>query len=683
MALGFACKIDNEKTLSSIATSITQADDTVAGSDSFNCRKSEKFDLATRLARTFQEDASTSSGEEDMHSTTSGDISTGLSKESEDLSDDDKSLTPRSSAAEVTSCVYSVLFLLQARAAALAAAPRSRSALGYSTEPVPQSELPAPVAAKKTPTKARKVAAKRALRAKQAARCDGTWGSDEKLPLCTDESWVSKQRARAKSSVNDDAKVVRSARSILNKLTIEKFDSLFQQLVNCGIESAHHVSLLMQEIFELATMQHQFIPMYSKLCAQLAKNPHIMSIAEEAGCFRHLLLDQCQSVFEQLLESCEDRAAMEEDAQMQKKKRSIGNMKLIGELLVNGMLSSGLLIECSNMLLDSRQSCAEALECLAALLVTAGPKFDNKKCQFLDEFEALFAKIAELTKDKQTPPRVRFLLQDVLDLRVAGWVTSTNQTAVKPAPMKLDEVREQALEEQLASPHNQRKSPKDSTPFQRSFEAKAQKSASKQTSSAIDRLCALAKAHHTQGPKAPAARNCPPTPPPAPMQRASVPEVTSDQADIDLPSAVSQDGSFSLVTFRRAMAATLSKLACDKNVPAAVQYIRLQEVPVEHQADQFCDILSRIVEERRGAVRRCEFAFAAGLMATEQSPFDKQACLEGIRVFFADVYAEMCAEVARLPAIIKSEFVPTMSSVYSAPELNKVLPEEMRVNLVA
>jgi len=682
MALGFACKIDDEKTLLSTATSITQADDTVVGSDSFNCRKAEKFDLATRLARTFQEDASTSSGEEDTHSTTSGDISTGLSKDSEDLSDDDKSLTPRSSAAEVTSCVYSVLFLLQARAAALAAAPRSRSAVGYSTEPVPQSELPAPAVAKKTPTKARKVAAKRALRARQA-RCDGTWGSDEKLPACTDDSWVSKQRARTKSSVDDDAQVVRSARSILNKLTIEKFDSLFQQLVDCGIESAHHVSLLMQEIFELATMQHQFIPMYARLCVQLAKNPHIMSIAEEAGCFRHLLLDQCQSVFEQLLQSCEDRASMEEDAQMQKKKRSIGNMKLIGELLLNGMLSSGLLIECSNMLLDSRHSCAEALECLAALLVVAGSKFDTKKCQFRSEFEALFTKIAELTKDKQTPPRVRFLLQDVVDLRAAGWVTSTNQTAVKPAPMKLDEVREQALEEQLASPHNQRRSPKDSTPFQRGFDTKAQKTTPKQTSSAIDRLCALAKAHHTPAPKSPTARHSSPLQPPAVMLKASVEEVPSKQTDIDLPSAVNEDGSFNLVTFRRAMAATLSKLACDKNVPAAVQYIRLQEVPIEHQADQFCDILSRIVEERRGAVRRCDFAFAAGLMATEQSPFDKQACLEGVRVFFADVYADMCTEVARLPAIIKSEFVPTMSSVYSAPELNKVLPEDMRANLVA
>jgi hypothetical protein len=136
------------------------------------------------------------------------------------------------------------------------------------------------------------------------------------------------------------------------------------------------------------------------------------------------------------------------------------------------------------------------------------------------------------------------------------------------------------------------------------------------------------------------------------------------------------EATFDLVSFRRELATTLARLAVDKNVAAAVQYIRLQQVPEESQADQFCDILSRIVEERRGAVRRCELAFAAGLMAAEDSPFDRHTCFEGIRMFFQDVYQDLRAEVPRLPQIIKSEFMPIMSIMFSADDLKPLLPEE-------
>lgn len=136
-------------------------------------------------------------------------------------------------------------------------------------------------------------------------------------------------------------------------------------------------------------------------------------------------------------------------------------------------------------------------------------------------------------------------------------------------------------------------------------------------------------------------------------------------------------GQFDFVIFRRALAASLAKLQADKNVPAAVQYIRLQQVPIQYQSDQFVDLLSRIVEERRGALRRLEFAFAAGLAAHENSPFDRKACLHGIALFFRDVYTDMCSEVQRLPAIIKSELLPTMYSVFSASEIDASVPKEI------
>merc|ERR1719506_3469099 len=142
--------------------------------------------------------------------------------------------------------------------------------------------------------------------------------------------------------------------------------------------------------------------------------------------------------------------------------------------------------------------------------------------------------------------------------------------------------------------------------------------------------------------------------------------------------APAPEPTFNVVTWRRALASIFADLASDKNIPAAVQRVRMQQVPPENQAEQFMDILTRIVEERRGAVRRCELAFLAGLAAAEDSAFDRKECLAGIGLFFQEVYPDLCNEVHRLPAIMKSEFMPTVLNVFPASELNKVVPAAMR-----
>merc|ERR1719162_701910 len=159
------------------------------------------------------------------------------------------------------------------------------------------------------------------------------------LPEVAEDSWLAQQRKRDTTSTpDDDANVVRAARSILNKLTVEKFDSLFEQLATCGITNPRHIAMLMCEVFEKATTQHHFIPMYAELCLQLEKDPRIAAVVEDAEdeSFRRLLLNQCQHVFEQLLESGSVDADADEESIFRRKQQALGNMKLIGHLLEHG-----------------------------------------------------------------------------------------------------------------------------------------------------------------------------------------------------------------------------------------------------------------------------------------------------------------------------------------------------------
>lgn len=501
-----------------------------------------------------------------------------------------------------TTCVYSVSILLHLRASVFHDKDGSPPPVSYSTRS--RSELPTPCTAKSS---------FRAQRA-PALPADSMLSWRQAAPESNEESCVMQQCNR--TAMDNDEHILRAARSILNKLTLEKFEPLFEQLATCGLSRPHHISMLMQEIFEKATIQHNFTPMYADLCLRLEKDARIVSVVNETDKmynFRRLLLNQCQLVFEQVLSNDGGEAEKDKEVAFCRKQRALGNMKLIGQLLVKGMLSSDLFVECCEALLSKHSQCPEALEALVALMMVAGPKFDDCACPFYLKLGRILADMSALSKDKSVPARLRFLMRDVLEARDAGWPWS--RVGVKEAPAKLDKVRQDA--EVVPEPCKNVPKP---------------------------------------------AKTCTASGAPAPQSTVST-----------------MAKGFDVVAFRRTMASIFSDLAMDKNIPAAVQRVRAQQVPVEHQADQFLDILSRIVEERRGAVRRCELAFIAGLGAAELSAFDRKECLAGIGLFFHDVYDGLCHEVHRLPAIMKSEFMPTVLTVFPASELNKVVPTAMRM----
>lgn len=431
-------------------------------------------------------------------------------------------------------------------------------------------------------------------------------------------SWAAQQRSTSGSPKNIDGneKVARAARSILNKITAENVDALFDKLVTCGVEQPEHISKLMSEVFDMATKQHHFVPMYADLCMKLEHHPHIAAAVEVAGNqhnFRRLLLNQCQAVFEQLLEPCNVGPASDDELALKRKQEALGNIKLIGHLLVNGMLGSKLLVECADELIQKRATCPEALESLTALMMVAAPTFDTSEWQHHEKLVGVFATMKKLSKDKTTVPRNRFLLRDVLDVRETGWSKSMKNPSVVRSENIGDDGKGRCV-------------------CERNSEIEVARSI-------------------------------------APAEQSS-PGKTACSGEVD---------SFDLKAFRFNLSAILNDLTADKNVSVAVQRMRLAKVPLELQADQFSDLLARIVEEKRGPPRRCALAFAAGLGAAEEgSAFDRAQCLAGLVTFFRDVYPDLCQEVARLPAIVRSELTPVFCSVFPKADINRRLPPGVR-----
>lgn len=135
---------------------------------------------------------------------------------------------------------------------------------------------------------------------------------------------------------------------------------------------------------------------------------------------------------------------------------------------------------------------------------------------------------------------------------------------------------------------------------------------------------------------------------------------------------------FEQARYRKELSDVLRALASGSNVAASVRRIRTQNVPVERQAQEFCDILTRAAEENRGVVRRLSFAFAAGLGAGQPSAFKREECLGGIQLFFEDVFEDLAAEVPRLRNKLANELVPTLRTVFSEEDLGRLVPPDCR-----
>jgi hypothetical protein len=237
------------------------------------------------------------------------------------------------------------------------------------------------------------------------------------------KSWSAMAHARREvASEDSEVAVMRQARGILNKLTDANFERLYTQLVECGIQSATQLEAVIMEIFEKATTQHGFLPMYVELCIRL--NSHFESQPVEGADFRKLLVAACQRTFEQNIRtqpqvdanlSYEDRVEVE----LRFKTRMLGNLRFVGELLVRKLLAGKILLAVSEELLSVGDGAS--IEAAATLLTVAGHAFDRKSWVFLPRLHAMFTMMRCMSKDKAIPMRVRCILKDLIDLREAGW----------------------------------------------------------------------------------------------------------------------------------------------------------------------------------------------------------------------------------------------------------------------
>jgi len=257
-------------------------------------------------------------------------------------------------------------------------------------------------------------------------------------------SWIAQQRARqVKNTADDegftsDTEIAREVKSILNKLTIEKFDKLYTKLTECRISTPAHEQILISEIFEKATTQHHFINMYADLCSRLNDffSETVKPDKPQHG-FKRLLLSQCQAAFEKNLVPPALDSLLDRDertvAEVRYKTKMLGNIRLVGALVSRNMLSTKVLYAILEEMLGDPTP--QSLEAVSVLLTTTGPALDVPDSPCRPAFDMFFARIRVLVEHGSCEARIQCLLKDALDLRASGWHTKRPQRLEAPSAL--------------------------------------------------------------------------------------------------------------------------------------------------------------------------------------------------------------------------------------------------------
>ncbi|CAJ1779180.1 unnamed protein product [Sphenostylis stenocarpa] len=248
----------------------------------------------------------------------------------------------------------------------------------------------------------------------------------------------------------------RQLKGILNKLTPQNFEKLFDQVRAVNIDNEITLNGVISQIFEKALMEPTFCEMYANFCFHLAAALPDLSQDNEKITFKRLLLNKCQEEFERGEQEQEEANKADEgevklsneereEKRTKARRRMLGNIRLIGELYKKKMLTERIMHACIKKLLGQYQDPDEEdIEALCKLMSTIGEMIDHPKAK--EHMDAYFEIMRSLSNNMNFSSRVRFMLKDVIDLRKNKW----QQRRKVEGPKKIEEVHRDASQERLA-----------------------------------------------------------------------------------------------------------------------------------------------------------------------------------------------------------------------------------------
>ncbi|CAF1326460.1 unnamed protein product [Rotaria sordida] len=267
------------------------------------------------------------------------------------------------------------------------------------------------------------------------------------------------------SEVNEQ--VLREVRLILNKITPDTYEKLLKKLESLDICNRVRLEGMINIFFTKAIEDISFCHIYANLCKYFQKKQ--VTVPDENDImktyvFQNLLLQQCQQEFEndyrQEIEYDRRKAEIDQivndeikkkeeidnlDENLARAKRKkFGNIVFIGELFIVQMLTDSIMYQCIDYLLNEHDD-EESLDCLCRLLRSVGETLEIKAKKNSNTKKILlthYRKLENITRQSNISSRIRFAIQDIMEMRKNGWIARRPQEK----PKKIEQIHEEELQ---------------------------------------------------------------------------------------------------------------------------------------------------------------------------------------------------------------------------------------------
>lgn len=211
---------------------------------------------------------------------------------------------------------------------------------------------------------------------------------------------------------------------ILNKISWTTLDRLTVQLMDQTglVEDAEARKEIIRLLIQKAQSETHFGPMYAQMCTIISK---------KLKQFKKELLSTCQGEFETdstdriaLATKTEDGKPMDPEEieyhSMLIRKQYVGHIKFLGELYLRDVVKLSVMTYCLDELLKDETN-EENLECFSQLMSTMGEKLvGHSKKKNSKPFD--WNRVIKLQNSSKISNRIRYMLQDLIELKDRGWV---------------------------------------------------------------------------------------------------------------------------------------------------------------------------------------------------------------------------------------------------------------------
>eukprot|EP00923_Selenidium_pygospionis_P044681 GHVN01077202.1.p1 GENE.GHVN01077202.1~~GHVN01077202.1.p1 ORF type:complete len:924 (+),score=178.16 GHVN01077202.1:169-2772(+) len=238
---------------------------------------------------------------------------------------------------------------------------------------------------------------------------------------------------------------LKKIKPLLNKFSPDNFDKLYPKM-NDLIVDYQSLDLLVKLIWDVSVTQHNNLPMYVAMCARLNVDVNderfekLKSTAtlpegmEPQKHIRGMLISRCQQRFESMMgkNDFEMPEGLSEDDKfvylIRHKMKCNGNMKFIGQLFRKHLLSSSVIHNCINDLIQVDDDILT--EALVEFLKIVGPLMDlhpkyrgNKREPYNESMKRLDEKVERMgRKGTSEGTRLMLLLETLVARRNEGWL---------------------------------------------------------------------------------------------------------------------------------------------------------------------------------------------------------------------------------------------------------------------